>query len=324
MNKHTRGQRIGCLICIVSAALMVLLTVAFVRYAATHLRPAEEAPELTVPVVSAAAPKTVDIKGFCAPAKAAPDMTVPVGTMPVLETYTDGDAPVPSWWNPDEPMAAVWEEPKPGEFGFMAGDAESYRQVGESNNEADSEDSVDSFGASGKVTEEPQTVISTDHFAEAGNMGEAHPPVGIAPGGVDWNIETEIVGWDGHRMAVWEMDLFSRIVFLEFGISSQECREAGIDAILRLWESEYYSSTLFGTLSAVTENGKPAFSTYPGVWEEEYDYEKLAQIREDCEERFLNGPVWIAPFFRLDHYHDWAVPMYELDGVYFSASPYLY
>lgn len=147
----------------------------------------------------------------------------------------------------------------------------------------------------------------------------AHPPIGIDPGGVDWNIETEMVGWDGHRMAIWEMDLFSRIVFLEFGITSPECREAGIDAILRLWESGYYSSTMFGTLSAVAENGKPAFSTYPGVWEEEYDYEKLAQIREECEERFMNGPVWIAPFFRLNHYHDWAVPCYEIDGVYFST-----
>ena len=281
MNKHTRGQRIGCLICVVSAALMVVLTVAVVRYAATHLRPAEDAPDMTCPVVSSAVPKTVDIQGFCAPAKAAPDMTCPVGTVPVLETYTDGDAPVPEWWNPDEPMAAVWT-------------ADEGCNIHATNLQSDSVGYI------------------------------AHPPVGIDLGGVDWNIETEIVGWDGHRMAVWEMDLFSRIVFLEFGISSQECREAGIDAILRLWESEYYSSTLFGTVSAVTENGRPAFSTYPGVWEEEYDYEKLAQIREDCEERFLNGPVWIAPFFRLDHYHDWAVPCYELDGVYFSTSPYLH
>ena len=149
----------------------------------------------------------------------------------------------------------------------------------------------------------------------------AHPPVGVDPGGVDWNIETELVGWNEHRMAVWEMDLFSRIVYLEFGISSQECREAGIDAILRLWESNYYSSTMFGTLSAVTENGKPAFSTYPDVWNEEYDYEKLAWIREDCEERFVNGPVWIAPFFRTGYYHDWAVPCYCFpeDNVYFST-----
>jgi hypothetical protein len=146
-----------------------------------------------------------------------------------------------------------------------------------------------------------------------------HPPIGIDPGGVDWNIETEMVGWDGHRMAIWEMDLFSRIVFLEFGITSPECREAGIDAILRLWESGYYSSTMFGTLSAVAENGKPAFSTYPGVWEEEYDYEKLARFREECEERFVNGPEWTAPFFRTGHYHDWAVPCYEIDGVYFST-----
>lgn len=150
---------------------------------------------------------------------------------------------------------------------------------------------------------------------------EPHPPVGIDAGGIDWNLCTDLEGWDGHRMEVWEMDLFSRIVFLEFGITSPECREAGIDAILRLWESGYYSSTMFGTLSAVAENGKPAFSTYPGVWEEEYDYEKLARFREECEERFVNGPEWTAPFFRTGHYHEWAVPCYAFveDNVYFST-----
>lgn len=284
MNNHTRGQRIGCLICVVSAGLMILLTVAVVRYAATHLRPAEDAPDMTCPVVSAAAPKTVDIQGFCAPAKAAPDMTCPVGTVPVLETYIDGDAPVPSWWNPDEPMAAVWE----------------------------------------------------DHSTESGNMVDgnalqsdtvdciAHPPVGIAPGGVDWNIETEIVGWDGHRMAVWEMDLFSRILYKEFWGTSQECCEAGADSILRLWESGYFSDTMFGTLSAVTETGAWVYSTYPSVWETVYDPQGLANMRQLCEERFVDGPSWAAEFFQLYSYPDWAVPMYELDGVYFSTSPYLY
>ena len=162
----------------------------------------------------------------------------------------------------------------------------------------------------------------TDIFAgdiDVSCNAEPHPPVGIDAGGIDWNLCTALRGWDGHSMEVWEMDLFSRIVFLEFGISSPECREAGIDAILRLWESGYYSDTMFGTLSAVAENGKPAFSTYPGVWEEEYDYEKLALFREECEEHFMNGPVWIAPFFRLDHYHDWAVPCYQIDNVYFST-----
>lgn len=284
MNKQTRGQRVGWLICIVSAALMVVLTVVVVRYAATHLRPAEDAPDMTCPVVSAAAPKTVDIQGFCAPAKAAPDMTCPVGTVPVLETYTDGDAPVPEWWNPDEPMAAVWE----------------------------------------------------DHSTEAGNMVDgnalqsdtvdyiAHPPVGIDPGGVDWNIETEIVGWDGHRMAVWEMDLFSRILYKEFWGTSQECCEAGADSILRLWESGYFSDTMFGTLSAVTEGGAWVYSTYPSVWETVYDPQGLADMRQLCEERFVDGPSWAAEFFQLYSYPDWAVPMYELDGVYFSTSPYLH
>lgn len=282
MNKHTRGQRIGCLICVVSAALMVVLTVAVVRYAATHLRPAEDAPDTTCPVVSAAAPKTVDIQGFCAPAKAAPDMTCPVGTVPVLETYTDGDAPVPEWWNPDEPMAAVWE----------------------------------------------------DHSTEAGNMVEgnalqsdtvdyiAHPPVGIAPGGVDWNIETEIVGWDGHTMTGVELDLFSRIAYLEVWGSSEECCKAVVDAILALWDSGYYGNTLFETLSAVTETGWYAFSTYPGMWSVTYDSNGLDEMRTLCMERFTNGYEYDAPFFRTDYYHPWAVDAYHIDNVYFSYSPW--
>ena len=275
MNKHTRGQRIGCLICVVSAGLMILLTAAVVQYAATHLRPAEDAPDMTCPVVSAAAPKTVDIQGFCAPAKAAPDMTCPVGTVPVLETYTDGDAPVPEWWNPDEEMAVEWSA--------------SYRQV------------------AGKLDE-----------------AEPHPPAGIAPGGVDWNIETEIVGWDGHRMAVWEMDLYSRILYKEFWGTSRECCEAGADSILRLWESGYFSDTMFGTLSAVTEGGAWVYSTYPSVWETVYDPRGLADMRQLCEARFVDGPSWAAEFFQLYSYPEWAVPMYELDGVYFSTSPYLH
>lgn len=317
MNKHTRGQRIGCLICIVSAALMVLLTVAFVRYAATHLRPA--------PVVTAIA-QTADMQEFCAPSEAAPDMTCPV-----LETYTDGDAPVPSWWNPDEPMAAVWEESKPGEFGFMAGDAESYRQVGESNNKADSVDSVDSSGASGQVTEEPQTVISTDHLTEAGNMVDgnalqsdtvdyiAHHPVGIDPGGIDYNVCSTLWGWDGHGAEAWELDLFARIVYLEFWGTSPECCEAGADSILRLWESGYFGDTLGGVLSARAENGALVYTTYGFVWDAEYDPDGLAEMRELCEIRFMNGPEWGAEFFQLYGFPEWAVPCYEIDGVYFST-----
>ena len=281
MNKHTRGQRIGCLICVVSAGLMILLTAAVVQYAATHLRPAEDAPDMTCPVVSAAAPKTVDIKGFCAPAKAAPDMTCPVSTVLVLETYTDGDAPVPEWWNPDEPMAAVWT-------------ADEGCNILATNLQSDTVDYI------------------------------AHPPVGIAPGGVDWNIETEIVGWDGHRMAVWEMDLYSRILYKEFWGTSRECCEAGADSILRLWESGYFSDTMFGTLSAVTETGDWVYSTYPSVWETVYDPRGLADMRQLCEARFVDGPSWAAEFFQLYSYPEWAVPMYELDGVYFSTSPYLH
>jgi len=81
---------------------------------------------------------------------------------------------------------------------------------------------------------------------------------------------------------------------------------------------------MFGTLSAVTETGAWVYSTYPSVWETIYDPQGLADMRQLCEERFVDGPSWAAEFFQLYSYPDWAVPMYELDGVYFSTSPYLY
>ena len=148
---------------------------------------------------------------------------------------------------------------------------------------------------------------------------EPHPPVGIDAGGIDWNLCTDLEGWDGHRMEVWEMDLYSRIVYLEFWGTSPECCEAGADSILRLWESGYYGPRISDTLTARAEDGSLVYSPYAFVWDWEYDPEGLAEMRALCEERFTGGPEWSAPFFRLNYYHDWAVPMYEIDNVYFST-----
>lgn len=204
-----------------------------------------------------------------------------------LPTYTEGDGPAPEWYDPTEPMAAEW----------VAND----RQMTETNNEAGSGDSGMNSGEAQQVT------------------AEAHPPEGIDAGGIDWNLCTDLEGWDGHRMEVWEMDLYSRIVYLEFWGTSPECCEAGADSILRLWESGYFGSTLGGVLSAVTETGAYCYSTYPAVWETDYDPDGLADMRALCEKRFEAGPEWDAEFFQLGGYPDWACPMYELDGVYFST-----
>lgn len=276
MNKHTRGQRIGCLICIASAGLMVLLTVAVVRYAATHLRPSEDAPDMTCPVVSAAAPRTVDIQGFCAPAKAAPDMTCPVGTVPVLRTYTDGDSPIPEWWNPDEPMAAVWSAE---DINVPCNELATYLQS----------DTVD--------------------YNTRRDIG--------CP---DWNLDTTLWGWDGHTAEVWEMDLFSRVFYLEFWGSSLPCCEAGCDAMLRVWDSGLYGQTLFEALSHYDPDYGYTYEVYPWVWETDFDADGLAWCREFCESRFYTGPQWSAMYFQLGGYHDpdWVTPAYEIDGVYFS------
>lgn len=199
-----------------------------------------------------------------------------------LRVYTEGvDSPLPEWWDPDGAIL-MWE---------------------------------DHFGEGNKM-------VDDDLFTEAGNMVEAepHPPVGISQGGIDWNVESAIYGWDGHSMEAWEMDLFSMIFYREFWQPNLTLCEAGCDAILQLWDLN--GGTMYETLSHVNEDGSYAFSTYPGVWETEYDPGGLAWCRAYCEERFYEGPSWPAQYFRKGQYHDWdewsPIPAYEIDGIYFS------
>ncbi len=135
----------------------------------------------------------------------------------------------------------------------------------------------------------------------------------------DWNVETSVIGWDGRRAEAWELDLYSRIVYLEFWGTSAECVEAGADSVLRMWEAGYFGSTLGETLTARADNGALVYSTYGFVWDVEYDAAGLSEIREVCEERFFSGPEWEAPFFQLYGWPDWAEPCYVIDGVYFST-----
>lgn len=139
------------------------------------------------------------------------------------------------------------------------------------------------------------------------------------PMAAEWSADETICGWDGHTMTPDEMELFARITYKEFWGTSSLCCEAGVDSILRLWESEYYGKTIYETLSAKTEGGAWAYSTYPYVWATEYDAEGLAYCRALCEERFAEGPIFEAPFFQLSGYPWWSVPCYEIDGVYFST-----
>lgn len=128
-------------------------------------------------------------------------------------------------------------------------------------------------------------------------------------------------GWDGRTMAEWELDLFSRIFYKEFWGASIPCCEAGCDAMLNLWSSGLYGTTMGEVLSATNDTGYYVFSTYPTVWETVYDAEGLAWCRDFCLGRYLIGPTWVdAMYFKLWGYHDtsWSIPLYEIDGVYFS------
>ena len=132
-----------------------------------------------------------------------------------------------------------------------------------------------------------------------------------------------IWGWDGRYCELWEMDLFARIMYLEFWGTSPECCEAGVDSVLRMLESGYFGDSLGAVLSARCETGALVYSTYAYVWDWTYDPDGLAEMYALCMDRWTNGPVWVAPFFQLYRYPSWAVPCYQLDGVFFSTSPWL-
>ena len=198
------------------------------------------------------------------------------------EHYTEGEGPAPEWWMPDEPMAAEWI--------------------------ADVAD-INVGDKSDGDTDVPCNARQSD--SNAVERTDAGCP--------DWNADSAVTGWDGRRAEAWELDLYARIMYLEFWGTSPECCEAGADSILRLWESGYFGDTLGGTLSARAENGALVYTTYGYVWEWDYNPEGLADMRELCAERFAGGPEWDAAFFQLGGYPDWAVPCYELDGVYFST-----
>lgn len=141
---------------------------------------------------------------------------------------------------------------------------------------------------------------------------------------LDYNLNTTVWGWDGHGAEIWELDLMSRIFYLEFWGASDVCCEAGCDAILRLWESGEFGNTLGGVLMAINAAGEYVYSTFPDVWTTNYNAEGLAWCRAYCEARFISGPTWIATYFQKYGYPVWPfgspIPCYEFDGVYFSVA----
>lgn len=140
----------------------------------------------------------------------------------------------------------------------------------------------------------------------------------------DWNLNTSIYGWDGRMMEVWELDLFSRIFYLEFWGSGEVLCEAGCDAILRLWETEEFGKTLGDLLTARNAAGSRVYEVYDYVWDWTYDQEGLAWCKDYCLERFQQGPTWVATYFQKYGYPDWGewtpTPCYEIDGIYFSIA----
>ncbi len=267
------------------AAVVVLILFGIVKFLEIiSLRPADDLPPADTPSEGVAwvMPEAGEVPVWLSPVCAGE-----AERAVRLDHYTEGDGPAPEWWRPEEPMSAEWTA---GVTDIYVGD-KNVRDINVPCN-AQQSDTVDY---------------------------NPHPPIGIDPGGVDWNLCSIVWGWDGHGAEAWELDLYARIVYLEFWGTSPECCEAGADSILRLWDSGYFGDTLGGVLSARAENGALVYTTYGFVWDAEYDPDGLAEMRKLCESRFMNGPEWGAEFFQLYGFPDWAVPCYEIDGVYFST-----
>ena len=149
-------------------------------------------------------------------------------------------------------------------------------------------------------------------------------PAAPALTGVEREIKTVYYGANGYTATEEEMDLFARTVSREVCGCSVECQRAVADGILNRLYCGYWGDTLYEVLSAVEDTGDWAYTTYPFVYDgnpiELYD-----EIYELCLTAFTDGPIWAkeAKYFNTGYYAAWAVPMYNLDGVYFSASPYL-
>lgn len=114
-----------------------------------HLRPVEESAEV------AQSKATVTL----APCQLSDLPADEPELKPRLEFYVEGDSPIPAWYNPDEPMAAVWNRSM------------------EADHFADSDKMVSTFA---KDLDVPCNA-------------EPHPPIGIDPGGIDYNIEPEVI-----------------------------------------------------------------------------------------------------------------------------------
>lgn len=177
----------------------------------------------------------------------------------------------------------------------------------------------------------PVAVIDHEEFFEVdtpaegvGYVTETAPVRDI--GSPDWNLNTRLYGANGLTAEAWEIDLLTRIVSREVCGCSETCWVAICDAILNRVACGYWGSTIYEVVSAVEQGGALAFTTWPDVYDGK-PIELYDEIRAVCEYEFYNGVQFpeYAKYFNLYGYAAWdgAVPCYEIDGVFFSASEWL-
>ena len=167
--REWRVRQIGrVVLAVIGVAALIAAIVTMAR--TIRLRPAES-PELPEDVPTVGIGREADgteIGLFLSPACRAEK----IETALRISTYAEGDSPVPEWYRPEEPMAVEWVD----------------CQLSDNSVDKTVDDSVDG------VTDinVPCNKLATNLQSDAVEY-KPHPPIGIDPGGIDYNIEPEVI-----------------------------------------------------------------------------------------------------------------------------------
>lgn len=116
-----------------------------------------------------------------------------------------------------------------------------------------------------------------------------------------------------------EIDLVSRLIWLEARGESAECQKAIAEVLHNRLQSGLWGDTIEDVIYA-QQNGYWEFEPVPYLYTAEVDED----IREIVAEVFTNGSEISGDilYFRADYYHAWAINEFHIDNTYFSSSPW--
>lgn len=116
-----------------------------------------------------------------------------------------------------------------------------------------------------------------------------------------------------------DIDLVAKIVYLEAGGEGADLQRAVTEVIYNRVLSGIWGDSVSEVIYATNDYGWE-FSTVPDLYKAE-PTDTTYEIVRDVFQKGSTIPLRIM-YFRLNHYHQWAVDEFQIDNVYFSSSPW--